>query len=298
MPGGIFDHGLEPNAANFAPLSPLPFLERSAAVFPSLTAVLHGSGPDALRFTWAQLYARCRRLAHALSLRGIGAGDTVAVMLPNTPAMVEAHFGIPMTGAVLNALNTRLDAASLAFQLNHGEAKVIITDREFAPVIRAALAEVKRELLIVDVDDPVYAGAGERVGTLDYEQFLESGDPDFAWTSPAAEWDALSLSYTSGTTGNPKGVVYSHRGAYTNAISNVLVWAMPHHPVYLWTLPMFHCNGWCFPWTIAAMAGTHVCLRKVDAQAVFEGRELSEEEQRQWLAAISCPLCGCRLSET
>ena len=216
--------------------------------------------------TWSELYRRCRLLASALAQRGIGHGDTVAVMLPNTPAMVEAHFGVPMTGAVLNALNTRLDAASIAFQLNHGEAKVLITDREFAPTIKAALPNVEGELLIIDVDDPVYDGAGERTGVIDYEAFLAEGIADYAWTAPADEWDAISLNYTSGTTGNPKGVVYSHRGAYTNAVSNVLVWAMPPHPVYLWTLPMFHCNGWCFPWTIAAMAGTHVCLRKVEAQ--------------------------------
>ncbi len=266
----IFEAGLERNAANFAPLSPLPFLERAAAVFPSLPAVVHGRGSAALRFSWAELYARCRRLAHALAQRGIGRGDTVAVMLPNTPTMVEAHFGIPMTGAVLNAMNTRLDAASIAFQLNHGEAKVLITDREFAPTISDALASVDRELLVIDVDDPIYDGPGQRIGALDYEAFLAQGNAGHAWNAPADEWDAIALNYTSGTTGNPKGVVYSHRGAYTNAVSNVLVWAMPHHPVYLWTLPMFHCNGWCFPWTIAAMAGTHVCLRKVEARAVFD----------------------------
>ncbi len=266
----IFDRGLERNAANFAPLSPLPFLERAATVFPSLPAVVHGRGSNALRLSWAQLYDRCRRLADVLAQHGIGRGDTVAAILPNTPAMVEAHFGIPMAGAVLNALNTRLDPQSIAFQLNHGEAKVLIGDREFSPTIKAALASVDRKLLLVDVDDPTYDGAGERVGELDYEAFLAGGAPDYAWQGPPDEWDAIALNYTSGTTGNPKGVVYSHRGAYTNAVSNVLVWAMPHHPVYLWTLPMFHCNGWCFPWTIAAMAGTHVCLRKVEAQAIFD----------------------------
>ena len=270
MTPNLFDSGLDRNAANYSPLSPLPFLERAATVFPSLPAVVHGRGANALRLSWAELYVRCRRLASALAQRGIGRGDTVAVMLPNTPPLVEAHFGIPMTGAVLNALNTRLDAASIAFQLNHGEAKVLITDREFAPTIKAALAAADCELLIIDVDDPVYDGAGERIGTLDYEAFLAQGNADYAWNVPADEWDAIALNYTSGTTGNPKGVVYSHRGAYTNAVSNVLVWAMPHHPVYLWTLPMFHCNGWCFPWTIAAMAGTHVCLRKVEAQAIFD----------------------------
>jgi len=270
MAAKIFEDGLGRNAANFAPLSPLPFLERAATVFPALPAVIHGSGASALRFTWSELYARCRRLASALSQHGVGRGDTVAVMLPNTPAMVEAHFGIPMTGAVLNALNTRLDSASVAFQLNHGEAKILITDREFAPTIKAALACMDRELTVINVDDPIYDGPGQLIGTLDYESFLGRGSADYVSSAPADEWDAIALNYTSGTTGNPKGVVYSHRGAYTNAVSNVLVWAMPHHPVYLWTLPMFHCNGWCFLWTIAAMAGTHVCLRKVEAHAVFD----------------------------
>jgi fatty-acyl-CoA synthase len=266
----IFDGGLERNAANFASLSPLQFLERSAVVHPDLTAVVHGRDSSAQRFSWSELYARCRRLAHALAQRGVGRGDTVAVMLPNTPTMVEAHFGIPMTGAVLNALNTRLDAASIAFQLNHGEASILITDREFAPTIKAALPNVERELLVVDVDDPVYEGGGDRLGAIEYEAFIAQGSANYEWKPPVDEWDAIALNYTSGTTGNPKGVVYSHRGAYTNAVSNVLVWGMQHHPVYLWTLPMFHCNGWCFPWTIAAMAGTNVCLRKVEAQAVFD----------------------------
>ena len=266
----MFERGLEQNAANFAPLSPLPFLQRAATVFPTLPAVVHGGESGLCRLNWTQLYQRCCRLASALAMHGVGRGDTVAVMLPNTPAMVEAHFGVPMAGAVLNALNTRLDAASIAFQLNHGEAKVLITDREFSPTIKPALADLGRDLLVIDVDDPVYNGSGERVGTLDYEAVLAAGTAEYAWHAPADEWDAIALNYTSGTTGNPKGVVYSHRGAYTNAVSNVLVWAMPHHPVYLWTLPMFHCNGWCFPWTIAAMAGVHVCLRKVEAQAVFD----------------------------
>ena len=267
---GIFDAGLQRNAANFAPLSPLPFLERSAAVHPDMTAVVHGRGSSTQRLSWSELYVRCRKLAHALAQRGVGHGDTVAVMLPNTPAMVEAHFGIPMTGAVLNALNTRLDAASIAFQLNHGEASILITDREFSPTVKAALADVERELLVVDVDDPVYEGAGDPLGAIEYQAFVAQGSPDYAWNRPVDEWDAIALNYTSGTTGNPKGVVYSHRGAYTNAVSNVLVWGMQHHPVYLWTLPMFHCNGWCFPWTVAAMAGINVCLRKVEAQAVFD----------------------------
>jgi len=270
MPSTIYDRGLDRVAANYAALSPLGFLERAAAVFPDRTAVVHGP----LRRSWAQLYARCRRLASALAQRGLGRGDTIAVMLPNTPEMVEAHFGIPMAGCVLNAINTRLDAASVAFMLSHGEAKLFLVDREFAGVARAALAQLQTQLPnppeVIDVLDPVYDGAGDRLGRLDYESFIGAGDPAFAWSPPTDEWDAIALNYTSGTTGNPKGVVYHHRGAYMNAVSNILVWAMPHHPTYLWTLPMFHCNGWCFPWTVAAMAGTHVCLRKVEAKAVFD----------------------------
>jgi fatty-acyl-CoA synthase len=270
MPNTTYDVGLDRNPANYAALSPLGFVERSATVFPDLTAVIHGSGARTVRRTWREVYARSRQLAHALARAGIGRGDTVAVMLPNTPEMVEAHYGIPMAGAVLNALNTRLDAASIAFMLEHGEAKVLIVDREFAPTVRTAIDQLNRPLHVIDVDDPVYEGGGTPLGGTPYEAFLATGSADYAWPVPTDEWDAIALNYTSGTTGNPKGVVYSHRGAYTNAVSNVLVWAMPHHPVYLWTLPMFHCNGWCFPWTIAAMAGTHVCLRRVDAAAVFD----------------------------
>jgi len=266
MANSIFDRDLPRTAANHAPLSPLTFLERAAAVFPRLPAVVHGP----LRRDWSEVYARCRRLAHALAQRGLGRGDTVAVMLPNTPAMVEAHFGIPMAGCVLNALNTRLDAEAIAFMLEHGEARVFIVDREFSPTARAAVARLGRAIEVVDVDDPVYAGPGERIGRIDYEALLAEGSPDFAWQPPADEWDAIALNYTSGTTGNPKGVVYHHRGAYLNAVSNILVWALPHHPVYLWTLPMFHCNGWCFPWTVAAMAGVNVCLRRVEAAAIFD----------------------------
>jgi fatty-acyl-CoA synthase len=266
MPSRIFEQDLPRTAANHAPLSPLTFLERAAAVFPRRTAVIHG----ALRRSWGELYDRCRRLAHALSRRGLGRGDTVAVMLPNTPEMVEAHFGIPMAGCVLNALNTRLDAESIAFMLGHGEASVFIVDREFSAVAAAAVAKLGRSIEVIDVDDPVYAGPGERIGAIGYEAFIAEGAADFAWPQPADEWDAIALNYTSGTTGNPKGVVYHHRGAYLNAVSNILVWAMPHHPVYLWTLPMFHCNGWCFPWTVAAMAGTNVCLRRVEAAAIFD----------------------------
>ncbi|HVY04790.1 MAG TPA: acyl-CoA synthetase [Burkholderiales bacterium] len=260
-----FESGLDRNPANYAALSPLSFLARAAEVFPARRAVVHGD----YRATWAETYARCRRLASALARRGIGVGDTVAVMAPNIPAMYEAHFGVPMTGAVLNTLNTRLDPDAIAFMLNHGEAKALLTDREFAPTIAAALRKVERDLLVVDIDDPLASG-GDLLGECDYEAFLETGDPAFAWALPADEWNAIALSYTSGTTGNPKGVVTHHRGAYLNAVGNIVTWAMPHFPVYLWTLPMFHCNGWCFPWTLAALAGTSVCLRRVEAKPVFD----------------------------
>ncbi len=269
---GIFDQELPKTSANYAALSPLSFIARAAAVYPRKLAVVHGSGADALRRNWSELYTRCRQLASALALSGIGKGDTVAVMLPNTPAMVEAHFGIPMSGAVLNALNTRLDPETLAFMLDHGEAMVVIVDTEFTPVMKKALAlrQSSRPLLVIDVADPLYAGSADPLGTLDYEAFLGRGDPLFAWQYPDDEWDAISLNYTSGTTGNPKGVVYHHRGAAINAISNILEWDMPKHAVYLWTLPMFHCNGWCFPWTVAARAGVNVCLRKVETQGMIE----------------------------
>jgi fatty-acyl-CoA synthase len=270
MASSIFDQGLDRNEANYAPLSPLTFVERSGTVYPRLTAVVHGSGARAIRRTWGETYARSRQLAHALAQRGLGRGDTVAVMLANTPEMVEAHYGVPMAGCVLNAINTRLDAASVAFMLEHGEAKLLIVDREFSATAASALAQVKRRIEVIDVDDPVYEGPGARLGALDYERFIAQGSPDFDWPRPGDEWDAIALNYTSGTTGDPKGVVYHHRGAYLNAVANILVWAMPHHPVYLWTLPMFHCNGWCFPWTVAAMAGTHVCLRRVEAKAIFD----------------------------
>ncbi len=270
MPPSIFDSGLDRNAANFAALSPLGFLERAASVFPALPAVVHGLGPQAVRRNWAQVYARCRQLCDMLRRRGLGRGDTVAVMLANTPEMVEAHFGIPMAGCVLNAINTRLDPAAVAFMLEHGEAKLFIVDREFSGIAKAALAQLKRPPEVIDVDDAVYDGPGERIGSIDFEAWIAQGDPQAHWAPPADEWDAIALNYTSGTTGSPKGVVYHHRGAYLNAVSNILVWAMPHHPAYLWTLPMFHCNGWCFPWTIAAMAGTHVCLRRVEAKLIFD----------------------------
>ena len=265
----IYEQGLERNAANFTPITPLLFLERSAAVYPNKTAIIHGK----LRQTWQQTYERCRRFASALQKHGIGLGDTVAVMLPNTPPMVEAHFGIPMAGAVLNALNTRLDPESVAFMLNHGEAKVVIVDPEFSSVMKKALEIAKKEsgrdFLVIDVEENEFDVPGEKLGKLTYEQFLSEGDPQFAWQVPADEWQAICLNYTSGTTGNPKGVVYHHRGAAINAISNVLDWDMNKHPIYLWTLPMFHCNGWCFPWTIAARAGINICLRRVDAQHIF-----------------------------
>jgi fatty-acyl-CoA synthase len=266
MPANPYAFGLDKNTANYTPLSPLSFIERTATVYPQRTSIVHG----ARRFTWDETYARCRRLASALAARGIGRNDTVAAMLSNTPEMLECHFGVPMAGAVLNTLNTRLDAEAIAFMLDHGEAKVLITDREFSPTVARALAQAGRDLLVIDVDDPEYAGAGERVGSIEYEAFLAAGDPQFAWQGPADEWDAISLNYTSGTTGNPKGVVYHHRGAYLNATSNIVSWGMPPHAVYLWTLPMFHCNGWCFPWTMAANAGTSVCLRKVEAKPILD----------------------------
>jgi fatty-acyl-CoA synthase len=264
----IYDQDLPRNEANFAPISPLSFIERTAEVYPDRLAIVHG----ALRQTWGQTYARCRQLASALQRAGIARNDTVAVMLPNTPPMVEAHFGVPMAGAVLNALNTRLDPEAIAFMLDHGEAKVVIVDPEFAGTLRRALdlRQHKSPLLVIDVEDALFAGDTQPVGSTTYESFLDGGDPAFAWSLPDDEWDAIALNYTSGTTGNPKGVVYHHRGAATNAISNILEWDMPKHAVYLWTLPMFHCNGWCFPWTLAARAGINVCLRRVEAQAIFD----------------------------
>ncbi|MBX9935780.1 MAG: acyl-CoA synthetase [Burkholderiaceae bacterium] len=264
----IYDQDLPHNPANFAPLSPLGFIERAAEVYPERLAVVHGP----LRQTWGQTYTRCRQLASALQQAGIGKNDTVAVMLPNTPPMVEAHFGIPMAGAVLNTLNTRLDPEAIAFMLDHGEAKALIVDPEFATVVAKALPlrQSQTPLLLIDVEDALYGAAAQRLGNSTYEEFVARGDANFAWDLPADEWDAIALNYTSGTTGNPKGVVYHHRGAALNAISNVLEWDMPKHAVYLWTLPMFHCNGWCFPWTLAARAGVNVCLRRVDAQSIFD----------------------------
>ncbi|MCX6044359.1 MAG: acyl-CoA synthetase [Chloroflexi bacterium] len=257
--------GLDKNPANYTPLSPLTFLERAASVYPKHTSLVHGN----LRYTWAETYERCRRLASALHKRGIGEGDTVAIMGFNTPAMFEAHFGVPMTGAVLHSINTRLDAPTIAFMLQHGEAKILLTDREASPAISQALKMLEQTITVIDIDDELAVG-GELLGEATYEAFLADGDPAFAWQLPQDEWQAISLNYTSGTTGNPKGVVYHHRGAYLNAVNNALAWSLPKHPVYLWTLPMFHCNGWCFPWTLAAVVGTNVCLRRVDVNLIYD----------------------------
>jgi fatty-acyl-CoA synthase len=263
---GMYDRDLEKNAANYAPLTPLSLIAWSADVYPERLAVVHG----ARRYSWSDTYARARRLASALTRRGIGRGHTVSVMLANTPEMYECHFGVPMTGAVLNTLNTRLDAGALAFMLEHAETRLLLIDREFSNTAAAALDRMRHKPEVIDILDSEFTGPGIRLGALDYETWIATGDPTFHWLPPSDEWDAISLNYTSGTTGDPKGVVYHHRGAYLNALSNALHWNMPRHAVYLWTLPMFHCNGWCFPWTIAAVAGTNVCLRKVDAALIFD----------------------------
>jgi fatty-acyl-CoA synthase len=262
----IYDTHLDKNPANYQPLTPLSFLERAASVHPDQIAVIHGP----LKRNYRDLYARARRLASALAQRGIGRGDTVSVMLPNTPAMLECHYGVPMAGAVLNTLNTRLDAKIIAFSLEHSEAKVLITDREFAGTVKAALALSANKPVVIDYDDPEFNGPGERLGSMEYEEFLNQGDPEFVWSPPQDEWDAITLNYTSGTTGDPKGVVYHHRGAYLLAMGNIITSGMGQHPVYLWTLPMFHCNGWCFPWSLSIVAGTHVCLRAVRAKPVYD----------------------------
>ena len=262
----IYKQGLEKNAANYVPLSPLTFIARSAYIYPDRVSVIHGQR----RYTWLETFNRARRLASALEARGIKEGDTVAVMLNNTPEMYECHFGVPVTGAVLNTLNTRLDPEAVAFMLNHGEAKILITDKEYSHIVGPALEKLGRSIVVIDVNDSEYTGPGDLLGEKDYEALLAEGTPDYEWKGPQDEWDAISLNYTSGTTGNPKGVVYHHRGAYLNAMSNIVSWGMPPHSVYLWTLPMFHCNGWCFPWTMAAKAGTNVCLRRVDPKLILQ----------------------------
>ncbi|MGE0801508.1 MAG: acyl-CoA synthetase [Lautropia sp.] len=265
-----YRQGLDRNPANHVPLTPLSLLAWAADVYPDQLAVIHGE----LRRTWAEVRERAHRLASVLAARGIGDGDTVSVILPNTPPMIEAHFGVPMTGAVLNTINTRLDAATVAFMLGHCAARVLITDREFAPMVGDALTQLRASgaplPFVVDVDDVLFSGNGELLGAIEYDDWIAAGDPAQPVRMPDDEWDAIGLNYTSGTTGNPKGVVVHHRGAYLNAVNNVLSWHLPRHPVYLWTLPMFHCNGWCFPWTLPAVAGVNVCLRRVDTRAILD----------------------------
>ena len=257
---------LKPGPANYTALSPIVFLPRAAEIYPERTAILHGG----TRFTYKEFFERARRLASALQKAGVKRGDVVSAMLPNIPAMLEVHYGVPMLGAVLNTINTRLDADTVAYILEHAEAKVFITDRVFAAVTGPALSKLKKKPLVVDVDDPQYTGPGEQLGKIEYEKFIAAGHADFPWSLPESESDPIALNYTSGTTGRPKGVVYHHRGTFVEACGNVMAWAMPATPVYLWTLPMFHCNGWCFPWSVTAMAGTHVCLRAVEPRRIFE----------------------------
>ena len=264
--GNIFQRGLGRAPANFAPLSPLGFLPRSAEIYPERVAVIHGER----RITYRDFDARARRLASALVQRGIGPGDTVSAVLPNVPAMLDAHFGVPMIGAVLNTINTRLDARTIAYILEHGEAKVLLTDREYAGTVGPALAKLGRKLLIVEVEDALYQGPGERLGEIEYEAFLATGSEEFNWAPPTDESAPIALNYTSGTTGNPKGVIYHHRGTFLESVGNIMMWPLPPRAVYLWTLPMFHCNGWCYTWAVTAMGGTHVCLRRVDPPLVFQ----------------------------
>ncbi|WP_068461914.1 acyl-CoA synthetase [Hyphomicrobium sulfonivorans] len=266
MPSKPYDDNLGKNPANYQPLTPLQFLQRAALAYPNHVAIIHGDQ----RFTYGEFYDRCRRLASALAAHGIGPGDTVSVMLANTPAMLEAHYGVPMIGAVLHTINTRLDAPIVAFQFDHAETKLLITDREFAPLSKAALELASAKPIVIDYDDPEFPQTGERLSAVEYEEFIAAGDPQFAWQMPDDEWNAISLNYTSGTTGNPKGVVYHHRGAALMCYANNLEAGMGAHAVYLWTLPMFHCNGWCFPWSVTAVAGTHVCLRWVRAKAMYD----------------------------
>ncbi|MDO5706921.1 MAG: acyl-CoA synthetase, partial [Paracoccus sp. (in: a-proteobacteria)] len=261
----IYEQGLDQNAANFVQLSPLTFIQRTAEVYPDLPAVIYGD----VRRNWAETYSRTRRLASALVKRGFGKGDTVSIIAANIPEMFEAHFGVPMSGMVLNTVNTRLDAEAIAFILGHAEADVVMVDPEFSEVVARAIRMSHRQMLVVDIEDPSFEG-GERVGRITYEELLAEGDPEYDWALPGNEWDAIALNYTSGTTGDPKGVVYHHRGAALNAMSNILTWGMPQHSVYLWVLPMFHCNGWCFPWTMAANAGVNVCLRAVRAEPILD----------------------------
>ena len=266
MASSPYDVNLDKNAANYQPLTPLTLFERAAKVYPAHTAIIHGSK----RISYAEFYKKSRQLASALAARGIRSGDTVSVLLPNIPAMLEAHYAVPMTGAVLHSINTRLDAAAIAFQLDHSDSKVLIVDREFEKVAREALGLAKVRPLLIDCNDLEFPQPGAPISSLDYEAFLQSGDPEFRWRMPLDEWESLALNYTSGTTGNPKGVVYSHRGAYLMCHANTIETGMGRHPVYLWTLPMFHCNGWCFPWSLSTVAGTHVCLRWVRAKAIYD----------------------------
>ncbi len=266
MPSNPYDEHLDKNPANYQPLTPLQFLQRAALIYPNHIAIIHGNQ----RITYAQFYKRCLRLASALAARGIGTGDTVSVVLANTPPMLEVHYAVPMIGAVLHTINTRLDPPIVAFQLDHGNSKLLITDREFAPLSKAALVLAQAKPAIIDYDDPEFPQSGEQLSADDYEAVVASGDPEFIWQMPSDEWNAIALNYTSGTTGNPKGVVYHHRGAALMCYANNIEAGMGPHPVYLWTLPMFHCNGWCFPWSLSAVAGTHVCLRWVRAKAMYD----------------------------